>query len=209
MKKFLIIGAGAMGTAFSMPCIENFNNVTLIGTHLETKLIKKLKKNRFHPVLKSYLPKKVKILDHKYLDKELNKNPHYIVIAVSSKGIKWVCDKLIKNYKKKYSIILLTKGLSVFKGNIITISQEINYFFNKSKLPKQIITSIKGPCLAAGLINKIRTSTVIANENITIAKKISKLISTNYYKEILKFLQYILIQDLLLLLKVGLVEVWT
>ena len=182
MKKFLIIGAGAMGTAFSMPCVENFNNVTLIGTHLETKLIKKLKKNRFHPVLKSYLPKKVKILDHKYLDKELNKNPHYIVIAVSSKGIKWVCDKLIKNYKKKYSLILLTKGLSVFKGNIITISQEINYFFNKSKLPKQIITSIKGPCLAAGLINKIRTSTVIANENITIAKKISKLISTNYYK---------------------------
>ncbi len=181
MNNFLIIGAGAMGSAFSLPCIENSNKVTLIGTHLETKLIKKMKKSYFHPVLKSSLSRKIKILDYKFLDKELNKNPDHIVIAVSSKGIKWVCDQLIKNYKKKYSIILLTKGLSVYKGKIITISQEINNTFKESKLPKQNITSIKGPCLAAGLINKIRTSTVIANKNIIIAKKISKLISTNYY----------------------------
>ena len=43
MKKFLIIGAGAMGSAFSMPCIDNRNKVTLVGTHLEDKLINKLK----------------------------------------------------------------------------------------------------------------------------------------------------------------------
>ena len=58
MKKFLIIGAGAMGTAFSMPCIENFNNVTLIGTHLETKLIKKLKKKSFSSSFKILFTKK-------------------------------------------------------------------------------------------------------------------------------------------------------
>ena len=44
MKKILIIGAGAMGSAFSLPCVENLNKVTLIGTHLETKIINKLKK---------------------------------------------------------------------------------------------------------------------------------------------------------------------
>ena len=44
MKKFLIIGAGAMGSAFSMPCIENNNQVTIVGTYLEDKLINKLKK---------------------------------------------------------------------------------------------------------------------------------------------------------------------
>ena len=65
---------------------------------------------------------------------------------------------------------------------ISTISKKINSIFKKNNLPEQNITSIKGPCLAAGLINKIRTSTVIANKNILEAKKISKLISTNYYK---------------------------
>ena len=29
MKKILIIGGGAMGSAFSIPCLENNNNVTI------------------------------------------------------------------------------------------------------------------------------------------------------------------------------------
>ena len=58
MKKFLIIGAGSMGSAFSLPCVENFNKVSIVGTHLEDKLISKLKKNYYHPSLKSYIPKK-------------------------------------------------------------------------------------------------------------------------------------------------------
>ena len=43
------------------------------------------------------------------------------------------------------------------------------------------ISAIKGPCLAAGLANKIRTSTLIASPNIDEAKKLQKIISTDYY----------------------------
>ena len=39
MTKIIIIGAGAMGSAFTIPCIENGNDVTLIGTHHENDLI--------------------------------------------------------------------------------------------------------------------------------------------------------------------------
>ena len=50
MKKIIIIGAGAMGSAFSVPCIENQNDVTLVGTHLENNLIEKIKSNKnIHP----------------------------------------------------------------------------------------------------------------------------------------------------------------
>lgn len=182
MKKFLIIGAGSMGSAFSMPCIENSNKVTIVGTHLEDKIIKKLNKNYFHPSLKSYISKKVIIKSFKYLDKLLLNKPDYIVIAVSSKGIEWVCHQLIKNYKTKYSIVLLTKGLVRQKNSIKTLSNKINSIFKKKGLPKQDISSIKGPCLAIGLINKVRTSTVIANKNINKARILSNLISTEYYK---------------------------
>ena len=34
MKKIVIIGAGAMGSAFTVPCVDNDNDVTLIGTDL-------------------------------------------------------------------------------------------------------------------------------------------------------------------------------
>ena len=45
MKKIIIIGAGAMGSAFAVPCIENKNDVTIAGTHLEDNLIEKIKSN--------------------------------------------------------------------------------------------------------------------------------------------------------------------
>ena len=39
MKKIVILGSGAMGSAFAVPCIENKNDVTISGTYLEDDLI--------------------------------------------------------------------------------------------------------------------------------------------------------------------------
>ena len=62
MSKILIIGAGAMGTAFSLTCVDNNHSVALIGSPLEDKLIDKLNKGRrFHQTLDCYLPKKLKL----------------------------------------------------------------------------------------------------------------------------------------------------
>ena len=46
MKKIIIVGAGAMGSAFTVPCVDNNNEVTLVGTHLENELITGIKKNK-------------------------------------------------------------------------------------------------------------------------------------------------------------------
>ena len=43
------------------------------------------------------------------------------------------------------------------------------------------ISVLKGPCLAKELARKIKSYTVIANKQMSIAKKIGKMISTNYY----------------------------
>ena len=48
MAKIVIIGAGAMGTAFGYPCVDNKHDVSILGTHLENKSIDELNKNRFH-----------------------------------------------------------------------------------------------------------------------------------------------------------------
>ena len=61
MKKIIIIGAGAMGSAFAVQCLENKNDVTLIGTHLEDDLINNIKSNNnFHPALNIKLPTQLK-----------------------------------------------------------------------------------------------------------------------------------------------------
>ena len=62
MSKIIIIGAGAMGSAFSLPCIDNKHDVNIVGTHLENDFIDSLKaKENFHPRLNVKLDKKIKI----------------------------------------------------------------------------------------------------------------------------------------------------
>ena len=51
-----------MGSAFTVPCVDNNNEVTLVGTHLENELVASIKKNKnFHPSLKTNLSPKLNI----------------------------------------------------------------------------------------------------------------------------------------------------
>tara|TARA_A100001234_G_scaffold181601_1_gene164386 strand:- start:1857 stop:2816 length:960 start_codon:yes stop_codon:yes gene_type:complete len=176
MKSILIIGAGAMGAAFSVPCIDNKHKVTLSEPY-DLKLIKKINSNRkFHPYLKIKLNKKliVKNFSEALLDKKWD----LIVVAVSSIGIDLVRDCL-KNLKYNTKILVLTKGLKYdkFSNKIITMSEQLNKGVKKFDL-----SVLKGPCLAKELAKKIKSSTIIANKNIKKAKSIGSLISTKYYK---------------------------
>ena len=182
MKKIIIIGAGAMGSAFAIPCIENNNDVMLVGTHLEDNLIEKIKSNKnIHPALNTKLPENLKVEKFEKLNLILEKEFDVIVAGVSSVGVEWFVNQISKNYKKNLPIILLTKGLAIVDGELTTLSDKIKKIL-KEKGHKEInISAIKGPCLAGGLANKMRTGTVIANPNIKEAQYLKKIITTDYY----------------------------
>ena len=183
MKKILIIGAGAMGSAFSVPCLENRNDVSLIGTFLENDLIKSLKeKNNYHPALNINLPKNLNIERHDQIENLTQSGVDFIVAGISSVGIEWFANEISKFYNKKTSIILLTKGLAIDDDHLITLSEKLENILRTNGHKNANISSVKGPCLASGLAHKMRTSTVIANENIKKAQEIQSLISTEYYK---------------------------
>ena len=48
MAKIVIIGAGAMGSAFAIPCLDNNHDTNIIGTHLENGFIDNLKKIKIY-----------------------------------------------------------------------------------------------------------------------------------------------------------------
>ena len=104
MKKIIIIGAGAMGSAFTVPCIENNNNVTLIGTHLEDDLIEKIKLNKhIHPYLNTKLHENVKIEKFNKLNLILSQGVDIIVAGISSVGIEWFVNQISKNQYKIFA----------------------------------------------------------------------------------------------------------
>ena len=59
MSKILIIGAGAMGSAFTFPCIDNKHTVTVAGSPLENDQIDILIKDSFHKHLDCKLSDKI------------------------------------------------------------------------------------------------------------------------------------------------------
>ena len=85
MNNILVIGAGAMGAAFTFPLIDNNHQVTLTEPYSKDLQKKLLKKNKFHPALKLKLSKRVSV--KKFSSELLNQKWDLIVVAVSSIGI--------------------------------------------------------------------------------------------------------------------------
>ena len=175
MKKILVIGGGAMGSAFTIPCLDNGNSVTITEPY-SMRFIKNLSsRNKFHSALKINLPKKLKF--KKFSNVFFHEKFDLIVIALSLPGINFI-GKELKKHKIKTPILVLTKGLKYDKKTkkIFTISEKLKKDYELNN-----ISVLKGPCLAKELAKKNQTSVIVANKNIGTAKKIGKIISTKYY----------------------------
>ena len=182
MKKILVLGAGAMGSAFTVPCLDNQNFVSLVGTHLEDKFIDQMMQNdNFHPILNCKLPNKLKLRKFEKFAEEFKEKPDLIVLGVNSKGIDWAGNEIAKYYSPEIPILLLTKGLTIINNQYETIAEKLKQILKKNGSKKISISAVGGPCLASGLANKVRSSVVLANQNIETVKYIGKMVSTNYY----------------------------
>tara|TARA_B100001121_G_scaffold305461_1_gene322879 strand:+ start:2582 stop:3544 length:963 start_codon:yes stop_codon:yes gene_type:complete len=175
MKKILIIGGGAMGSAFTVPCLENNNSVTITEPYSKVFIRNLSSKNKYHSALKINLSKKLRF--KKFSDNLLREKFDLIVIALSLSGIDYIGNQL-RNLNIKTPILVLTKGLKYEKKTkkILTISEQLNKIYKISN-----ISILKGPCLAKELARKNQTSVIVASKNINLAKKIGKMISTKYY----------------------------
>ena len=184
MSKVVIIGAGAMGTAFAVPCIDNNHDTNIVGTHLENNFIDDLVKNkRLHPGLNAIIPEGINLIKYENFDSILDLNVDLIVLGISSKGIEWVAEQLSRVYsnKKLPNLLMLTKGLSIHNNTYELLVDKLERLLSEKGIKDVSISAIGGPCLATGLVNKVHSSVVVANKELTVAKKIAGMLNTNYY----------------------------
>ena len=184
MSKILIIGAGAMGSAFALPCLDNNHDINIVGTHLENEFIDNLVVNKnIHPGLNTKIPEGIKIFKFEEFENILKSNVDLIVLGISSKGIEWVSDQLSKVYKnsKIPNLLMLTKGLSIYENDYELLVDKLERLLLARGLSEVNISAVGGPCLAAGLANRIHSSVIIANKDIDTAKKIADMLNTSYY----------------------------
>ena len=184
MSKIIIIGAGAMGTAFAYPCLDNNHDINIIGTHLENDFIDQIKLNkRLHPGLNINIPDGINLIKFDHFEAMLDSNVDLIVLGISSKGIEWVADQLSHVYKDKKlpKLLMLTKGLSIYEDTYELLVDKLERLLLEKNIKEVSISAVGGPCLATGLANRVHSSVVVANKDILVAKKIAGMLSTSYY----------------------------
>ena len=184
MSKIVIIGAGAMGSAFALPCLDNSHDINIIGTHLENDFIDNLKKNdNFHPGLNTKIPQELKIFKFEKFEELMKSKVDLIVLGISSKGIEWVSDQLSNLYKESKipKLLMLTKGLSIYNNQYELLIDKLERLLSYKGISNVDISAVGGPCLAAGLANRINSSVIIANKDLQTAKKIADMLNTYYY----------------------------
>ena len=171
-----------MSTAFAFPCSDNNHQVSIVGTYLEDDFIDIIKSNKnIHPTLKSKIPNNVKLYKFDSFS-NLIKDADLIVLGVSSKGISWAAEQL-KKIKNNQQILILTKGLHVNKKNLYEVYPDTVKNILSKKVSKKLKISVAaGPCLASDLSNRVLTNVIFANKDISVVRKLSKMISTSYYK---------------------------
>ena len=184
MAKIIILGAGSMGSAFSVPCIVNNHETIVVGTNLDSNFIDHINQNdNFHPYLKTKLSNKTKFIKEKELSDQEYKSSDLIVIVTNSTGIDWCVEKLkrisIKNTLTP--VLMLTKGLNVHNNQYESLAAKLERLLLQENINNINISVVGGPCLAKDLANKIHSSVVIANKDLKIAKWLQELLRTNYY----------------------------
>ena len=184
MANILILGAGAMGTAFAYPCVDNKHDVSIVGTHLENNSIEEINKNYFHQGLNLEVLKTIKFFKHESINQIMKEKIDLIVLGINSKGIEWVSQELKKiSYNDTLPpLLMLTKGLSIYENKYELLVDKLIRLLTEKGIKNIILSAVGGPCLAAGLANRVQSGVVIANKNLDIANSLKKILTTNYYR---------------------------
>ena len=175
MANIVVLGAGVMGSAFTVPLADNGHAVRLVGTHLDGDIIAAVGRDCFHPRLKVHLPESVAAYTHDRLG-EAVRDADLVVLGVSSAGVDWAAERLGPVLPPAAPIVMLTKGL---RGNGRAI--EILPRVLKARLPAQYggqVSAIGGPSIAGELAVRRHTSVVLAGPD---ADSLAELLRTPYY----------------------------
>ena len=172
-ESFLVIGAGAWGTALSIRLAKNGLDVSLTSRDKEgLSAINKIKEN------KKYLPG-IKIPESINIENEILPcvaNSSYILLCVKSTAFKKIAAQLNAQMNDDQKLIWATKGLDPDTGE--TFSETV-----KREMPSLNKTAvISGPTFAKEVAKGKPTAITLASENIQKLSSLASIMSSSSFR---------------------------
>ena len=180
MANIVILGAGLMGSAFSIPLSDNEHQVRLVGTYLDGDIIEEIHETRLHPRLNVELPPEVQPYTYDRLGEAID-DADLVVLGVNSLGVEWAADALGAVLPVETPVVMLTKGLEG-NGKELQILPDVL----RSRLPAPLrervqLAAIGGPSIAGELAVRRDTCVVLTGHDPALLTRLAALVRTSYY----------------------------
>lgn len=180
MAKVVILGAGLMGTAISVPLADNGHRVHLVGTHLDGDIIEEIHETRLHPRLRTRVADSVTPYTCDRLGEALQ-DADLVVLGVNSRGIRWAAEKLGPLLPPEVPVLAVTKGLDG-DGERLRILPDVFRAGLPAEYRERVpLAAIGGPSIAGELAARRHTCVVFTGRDQSLLDQLAALLRTPYY----------------------------
>ena len=180
MAKILILGAGVMGTAITVPMADNGHTVRLGGTHLDGDIIEEIHASRFHPRLGVQVADTVTPYTYDRLGEAMD-GVDLVILGVNSQGVDWAADTLGTWLSPQVPVALLTKGLAGDGQKLHILPEVLRQGLPRGYRDQMQLAAIGGPSIASELAARRHTCVVLAGSDQAQLDRIAALLRTPYY----------------------------
>ena len=183
MAKILILGAGAMGTALTIPLCQDGREVNLWGTEFDTEVLEEMVQTRQHIRLGIMLPQEVRLFPFSELEKACQ-DVEIVVLAVVSAGVSSVMQRLAFFLREGMIIVNVAKGLEEDPetGEPLTMLDVIEGELPETLRNKIPLVVIGGPSIAKEVAERIPTEVIFASKDLAAARYCREIFTTPVYR---------------------------
>ncbi len=180
MANIVVLGAGVMGSAFTMPLADNGHQVRLVGTHLDGDIIEEIHETRVHPRLQSRLRDAVTPYTYDRLAEAIQ-GADLVVLGVNSLGVKWAGEMLRPVLPPDVPLLFLTKGLAGHDGELDILPHALRRHLSPAQQGSVKLAAVGGPSIAGELAAERDTCVVITGDDPALLEKLAGMLRTRYY----------------------------
>lgn len=180
MARILVLGAGMMGTALTVPLADRGHDVRLVGTHLDEDIVARLRADHVHPRLDLPVPPSVTPFRHTELAAAAH-GVDMVALGVSSAGIPWAVERIRPIVTPGMPVFMITKGLVLRDGALVTLPDEVRRGLAPEAAPATHPAAVAGPCIAGELARRVPSCVVLAGGDAPTLARIADAVRTEYY----------------------------
>ena len=178
MSVITIVGAGMMGSAIGIPAAHNGHEVRLVGTPLDREIIDHARATGEHLTLKRRLPDSYRYYQFEEMQDALQ-GADLLVGGVSSFGVDWFCEHVLKTIDPQLPVLTVTKGMMDDENGDLHVYPEL--FEKQSGCRGLRLNAVGGPCTSYELADLDDSEVTFCGQDIGLLRWIKSLFETSYY----------------------------